>query len=187
MQSLIPQAYWIGLLILASICTPDARANSILYTYTYTGNVFSSAVGVYDTNDYVHGYFTLTSPLGSNFPYSQITPLTFSYFDGHVTVDSSNYNSLPGYIWYYVSTDDNGNVQAWRFQLLSQDGTILTFNTPGGNRRDGGYLGLDLNNNGENSGNPGVWVVSATVVPEPSTFFPLSLALLAIAFKALRR
>ena len=57
-------------------------------TYTYTGNDFQSATSPYATNEFVSGFFTLTSPLGDDLVLASETPASFSCIAGVQTFSS---------------------------------------------------------------------------------------------------
>lgn len=169
------------------------------YTYTYTGNDFTSvsnapnelSYGIvpYTTSDRISGSITFSAPLGANYSGNpSATILSYTFTDG---VGPANVVG-PGPHLLGVSTfatDSSGDIVSWDFSAIDflSGGTVTkgiqTENEPG-NVFDSGNIDQESGIVGEGSvtGDPGVWVV--TIVPEPSAsllFF--SFGALVLAFK----
>lgn len=79
-------------------------------TYTYTGaplEVFDDWSG----GNRITGWMTLESPLAANLYRVNVTPISFSFSAGLLTVDNSNANLLGGE--FRFSTDAAGRITDW--------------------------------------------------------------------------
>ncbi len=96
-----------GLLLLYAGCS---GASAI---YQYTGSHYTNAQAPYNTSMFIEATVELPSLLAPNLYLVFVTPVSFSVFDGVITVDSSNTNSLN----FTVSTDSSGNIIDWAFYV----------------------------------------------------------------------
>src|SRR5437016_12365885 len=100
-------------LFIALLVMPVAmRADT--YTYTYTGNNFTTVTAPYTTGDSITGSFTLSAPLGPNYN-NEVTPISQEFSDGLVTFDS-----LADIFIFEIETDSSGNIDMW---IISEDET----------------------------------------------------------------
>ena len=101
------------------------------YTYSYTGNGFTSVsvVGTpiigraYTSSDFVSAKLTLATALGANFPAGDISArpgLTLELTDGQADVTVSNSGSFLGIAC--VSTGADGNIAAWYLRIQNPNG-----------------------------------------------------------------
>jgi hypothetical protein len=173
-------AQGIGVLLLAALCAPGAKATVI---YTYTGNDFTTVIGSYTTADFVSGSFTVSSQLAANLSLAPITPLTFNFTDGTQVLNNSTSVSQT----FDVSTDSTGDITSWDLALVILAGGdyIYTINNSGTIEDVGqqNFSNPDLYTFGSNSNNAGTWIAT----PEPSTVSLTSMALLALATRSLNR
>src|SRR4029453_11853479 len=59
-------------------------------TYQYTGNHFTEVSGPYTTSMFVTVMVTFAAPLGGTLPpFTDVTPIAFTFFDGVQTLSSS--------------------------------------------------------------------------------------------------
>ena len=166
------------------------------YTYTYTGNAFTSvsnapdelSYGIvpYTTSDRITGSITFSAPLGDNYsgnPSATILSYTFTDGVGPANVVGPGPHLLGASTF---ATDSSGNIVSWNFSAIDflSGGTVTkgiqTENEPG-NVLDSGNIDLVSGIVGEGSGtsDPGVWVETITPAPEPSV------SLLFVSFGAL--
>jgi hypothetical protein len=146
--------------------------------YTYTGKNFTTVFGFYTTSDsFISGSFDLATPLGNNLPETVISPISFSFTDGHQTLT----NTTPGVVIgsFSVATDSSGKPSNWDiFINPSAIGgcgggnifpAIVTCNLPPNIVVDSGTGPVPLDA-GFNLLNPGVWSVTTPLpVPGPIT------------------
>ncbi len=164
-----------GLLGIALLYSVPVQADT---TYTYTGNAFDeqgSSLLPCPPVCNISGWITVGSPLAASLALESITPSSFSFTDGQVTLDNSNVNLANNYE-IYAGTDATGNINNWAITLSAPvpagSATILyTFNTTvltpqGSGQQDGVVLYPNMGQNEVqgNSQNPGSW----TITPEPS-------------------
>jgi hypothetical protein len=148
-------------------------------TYTYTGKDFTITDGFYTTNDSVHGYFTVVSPLAPDFS-GRVYPISISFSDGVQTLTGANplLDST-----FSISTDGSGNIDGWTiwvgnpFALADYIQTTTT-----GDLADLAQVGGAVNYVG------GTWASSAetAATPEPGSCLLIATGALAVA-GALRR
>ena len=200
----VPKVTSLVRLTLGFIALGSLPALAQTYTYTYTGNNFTSVANAanetsygilpYTTSDQITGSMTLSAPLGDNYEGSpSATLVSFLFIDG-VGPQNIGGNSFefPYVMDSTFGTDSSGNIVSWNFQVTAfippSDATltktIQTENEPG-NVIDSGNLDYEGTIVGEGSvtSDPGVWVETITPAPEPSVG-PLfvSLAALVLAF-----
>lgn len=174
-------------------------------TYTYTGNAFTSVLNAqgstepYTTSDFISGSIVTLNPLPPNLSLVNISPpspkvsyqiLSFSFFDGVNTWDSTNSGINPA----IVSTDSQGAIIVW-FLIIKGASPPFPFNNfsflitcsgnnldpecgaPGTNGAGGGdqvsiLTGPSLFNStfvgGSVFGAPGTWGAKCPMVVHPS-------------------
>ena len=172
---------------------------------TERGGPFHKRGAVHESVD---GFFTLATALAPNLNGVDITPLSFSFFDGIDTISNTNATSS----FFAVSTDGSGQVDLWNVGLDESSMTsslgyyIATTDTAGHNgfevdvgeyfncgdgTTSGGGSGCAFfgtgfyTSQGETRNDPGAWVESALTVPEPGTIALLGTAVACLG--ALRR
>jgi hypothetical protein len=142
-------------------------------TYTYTGNDFTNVHSPYTTADSVTGSFTVASPLADGLSNVSISPISFSFSDGHQTITNTTPGLTGGFISF--STDANGDITQWDINLLvsafpdiietelipSETIDLVQMRTPIAFVED----------------DPGTWT-SAPTVPEPESLVLLGTGLL---------
>ncbi|HLK17580.1 MAG TPA: hypothetical protein VKT81_01455 [Bryobacteraceae bacterium] len=164
------RAFLAGLLLVTGL--QSARAE----TYTYTGNDFQSASSPYTMNDFVSGFFTVTTALADNLSLQSITPATYSFTDGVQTFTSA---APPPNVTFKVATDGSGNIDAWDIALQSGVNIVSTATS-----EDFGTSGGGL---GDNFFDAGTWQASTgggggSTVPEPgyAAFIAIGLGTIAV-------
>ncbi|BCS35876.1 hypothetical protein TBR22_A51110 [Luteitalea sp. TBR-22] len=178
--------------------------------YTYTGPLFTSISGLgvapdpYTTADRVTGSFTMAAALGPNLgPWTPVTPLSFSFFDGVNTLTDLNTVSSS----FKVTTDATGRLVGWSIEMSSPSQVLKvgrTIDTSYGLDENSVFQSLDRGadsgcviRNGTcpvylqvafTNGTERTWDVEDTtpVVPEPTSMLLLGGAALA-GFVARRR
>lgn len=164
-------------------------------TYSFTGQPYSSATGLYTTAMNITGSFTTAAPLPPNMAGTQIGPggsnlvTSWSFFDGVSTFNNSNSMLLYGGASYFtVATDAAGNISSFVIGFMSPQGphtvgqpinaifvspsTQATTAQPCG-RINGSGVCDAINANGANYAEVaagGAWATRATpAVPVPAT------------------
>lgn len=164
-----------GLLGIALLYSVPVLADT---TYLYTGNAFDeqgSSLLPCPPVCNISGSITVASPLGTNLALESITPSSFSFTDGQVTLDNSNVDFANNYE-IYAGTDATADINKWAIMLSAPvpagSATILyTFNTTvstpqGSGQQDGAVLYPSMGPDQVQGTyqNPGSW----TITPEPS-------------------
>jgi hypothetical protein len=190
-SALIRIALVCALVILASAL--PASANT---TYTYTGQPFVGFSGTDSCSGGVgqcsiSGSFTVAAPLGDNFAFSEIAPLSFSFTDGVTTITQLTDSNI---IFFEVGTNASGNINQWQIQVLTDNDLqeLLTYSSD--------IFGFPIDMSGLESSSPpfpfiataetgvlGSWGPNGGNVPEPSAFILLGSGLLGVLGTSLRR
>jgi hypothetical protein len=158
-----------ALLVVASPAAADTE-------YTYTGNQFTFLLGTTCPPECsVSGFFTLPSPIGDNVTGAFVTPTTFSFTDGLMTITQAN---ATGFSFDHISTNSSGVIVGWNMEWTTASYKMFSGTNPPG-CTGCSVIDVTFNNaitiEGAVPNNPGSWTTTTTsVVPEPS-----SLALLA--------
>ena len=84
---------------LTALVIVPARANVI---YSYTGNHFTFATSPYSTSDHVSIVLEFTTVLAPSLPLGAVSPVAFSFFDGHQTITSAVFGALFLIAWIVV-------------------------------------------------------------------------------------
>lgn len=166
-------------LTLVVVVFTATAVQAVPMTYVYTGHRFTNVTGDYTRRDRVTGSVTLSSPLEPNMILTDVTPLAFSFSDGHQT------RTLPtteDFVFAFA-TGRTGAITEWIVGMLVVDASIGTFNVGSGDHfasdiaSFGGQPGA--NQVGYIDNKPGRWRV-ARVPDAGATFGLLSLSLTAL-------
>jgi hypothetical protein len=172
----------LAIVYLGALALP-ARADTV---YTYTGNPFTTFVGGLSCPPECHitGEFTVVQPLAANLGNVSVSPSSFSFTDGNVTLTdaSTGYTQAP--LFLFFSTDATGAITSWDVFLLtstyhiqtdndSSGGTLFQYDVSGFGVGSGANIAIE-------SGNPGSWSISSTTVPEPSSLLLVGTGLLCL-------
>jgi hypothetical protein len=101
-----------------------ASVQAVPTTYRYTGNRFTDVIAsLYTTSDFVTVMMTLAGPLGANMPpFTDVTPIAFTFFDGVQTLSSSNPDI--DLDTFQVGTNAAGQITSW--QILVTSGPVTS-------------------------------------------------------------
>jgi hypothetical protein len=161
----------ISIIALACLFLSATGARADTFTYTYTGNDFTTFSGPYTGSDKVTGTVVLSAPLPANLPpTTDETALlvSYSFSDGVQTL--TNLNSAADV--FSFETSATGAIDSWFILFFSTPSAtqINTSKAPSFNTFDFGGPNPLVTPFGENFGSAGVWSgpVEGTV-PEPGT------------------
>ena len=172
----------IGALVGLAMMGMAGTASAVVFDYSYTGNPYTSAIGLYDNSMSVSVDFALDLPSASLLPFvdhtSDITSYVFS--DGVQVYDESD---TPLFLDFIFSTDNSGIPINWEL-IVSLAGPELLIRTSNSSSViDQGVF--DGTNFAASTSNPGTWTVTAA--PEPSTLALFATGLALLAFLGWRR
>jgi hypothetical protein len=106
-------------LALGFIALGSISGQAQTWTYTYTGNDFTSASGSYATSDQVTGFLTFSAPLGDSYTGSpSATLLSFHFSDGVGPQNISGGPGAPALDALTLGTDSSGAIVSWNVELL---------------------------------------------------------------------
>jgi hypothetical protein len=162
-------------LFAAALClfSLAARADT-LYTYTYTGQDFTTVAGPYTTSESVTGELTFRAPLAANLQIQQEIPVSYSFSDGNQTLTQGN-SSL---VFDILSTDANGNISRYGYLAANNGGGgSIQFSSIKG---DTGMLFSGSSGTTSASGSFTSPNTQASVTPEPSSIVLLGTGLLGV-------
>jgi hypothetical protein len=184
-------------LVLSSLVSFSASADE--WTYTYTGQPFTSVNQPFQTTDKIDFQFTTTTPLGDNLVDSGVTSPILSW---SLSLGPLSYSSAtPDSVLYSInfSTDATGNIIGYQFTTQTNvvapgllpaeypptpyQEEVFSFNLPGlTGVADGIYIPSIYQDSyyAANSGTPGTWTVSSVPLPPAISFF--TSGLLALGF-----
>jgi hypothetical protein len=181
-----------GFVLTAALVGSGAVYGDVTYEYvgndfTYTGESGSAPPPpAYTTSDFVSVSMTLSAALGPNLVWDSIYPSQFSFSDGQQTITNVSATNTDFEVW----TNGSGQITNWiivanNFNLASHEDQIGTYNSSqtsspgdqgtqvlcgqGSSTTAGCYLGGAGfgETTGSNTGDPGIWSISA--VPEPTS------------------
>jgi len=139
-----------------------ASVRAVPITYQYTGNHFTDVSGPYTTSMFVTAMVTLAAPLAANMPpFTDVTPIAFTFFDGVQTLSSSNPDI--DLDTFQVGTNAAGQITSWQILVTSGPVTSNIFIITSGGPIDihphdtGGQPDLEGGAEGFNFFMPGVW------------------------------
>jgi hypothetical protein len=164
----IALAIALSILLPSSICLAQ-QAPAGTTAYIYGGNHFTDCFQFpmcwpYTTHDSVVVFFTVSTPLPPNMPWSFVKPTSYIIDDGVQRLTSGSSSG-----WFLMATDKTGNPLYWQVQVTARYwwgvARILTYNSPGsGPITDAGskegYTGTTYF--GKNTGDWGRWIVITT-------------------------
>jgi hypothetical protein len=139
--------------------------------YTYTGNQFNFLLGTACPPECnISGSFTLPSPIGDNVTGAFVTPTSFSFSDGLMTITQAN---ATGFSFDHISTNSSGVIVGWNMEWMTAGYKMFSSTSPPGCT---GCSVIDVTFNNAITieaaipNDPGRWTTTTTsVVPEPST------------------
>ncbi len=155
-----------------------ARADT--FTYTYTGNDFTSVTDPYTTSDKLMGTFELSAALPPNlvlFDDQSSLVLSFTMSDGVQTLTSAEAFSEH----FTFATDSAGTIVLWDVEVAINVGHAPSIQTVRFNNFSADVGALTDSLRASNFDTPGIWTVSATTpVPESGTLNMIFSGLLAL-------
>lgn len=161
---------WAIVATMLCLCT-DSFADTV---YTFTGSPFTDVFGpTYTTSDFIRGTLITKDPLpiGISFFNPPSLPGSFSFTDGHMTIDQDN---TTGSLFYFFVLPD-GQIENWVFVLNVAGGSMGECYAPGPNNLlskciPGTFdFTVDFDPySGGGSSNQGEWTVAQSV-PEPAS------------------
>jgi hypothetical protein len=163
----------ISLIALACLFLSATGAWADTFTYTYTGNDFTTVTGAYTMSDSVMGTIVLSAPLPSNLALTDESALlvSYSFSDGVQTL--TNLDSFP--FEFLFETSASGAITSWAVGIVNpclpvncNSPEIVTTSITSPPTSFDMVNTLNVLSAGSNSGDPGAWsgpVESA--VPEP--------------------
>jgi len=167
----------VGLLIGLGIVGFSAASATAAAVYTYTGNVYTTAVAPYTTKQKITGTLTFATALGANEHILNADPESFSFSDGVQTLDNANSDA----IGVDLTTNGRGNIINWYIlintetetqQIWTENDEVTTIDAATDN--------IDSDVEGANFDDAGTWVVTST--PEPATWAMVLLGFGGIGF-----
>ena len=178
--------------ILYITSTTQSLASTI---YEYTGNNYTTYPSPYTDQMSVTATIELAQPLGANLNFVNVSPISFSFYDGvnTLTDQSNNFFTI-----FRFTTDGSGNILEWNASIGTDFATqtagetrftIGTVNTPSlGQTYDQGYIETCTNTGNCGSGlqqavafttnSPGNWQI--TTGPLPAAFWLFGSGLLGL-------
>ena len=172
-----------GALVMGVVCAWAPGANATV-TYTYTGNHYTYASGVFNYSDRITGSVVFATVLRGNLVNQTVAPVTFSFSDGYDTITQA---TAVGVTFEDFTTSVSGAITQWAVILNDGYDGMQTLNNPVVSSAiyDASLVFL-YNWEGSNLNSPGTWSLPPSEpVPEPSTFAGLGSSLL--GFMVLRR
>ena len=174
--------------VMIMLCAGAASADT---TYDYTVQPFSTFGGITCPPECsMTGSFSVAQPLPPNLAFGAITPTTFSFTDGSVTITPLNYGH--GNSFFKFSTDASGAIAFWNVTLTEVwPPNLVTEYAPNPQPWGPSIISFDGVYTGGYAftSTAGTWTqVEPIATPEPGTALLLGAGLLfaAIRRKALR-
>jgi hypothetical protein len=161
----------------------QAHADVVLH---YTGNPFTVTAPPWDTSDFISGSLLVAKPLAANLSDANVTPLSFSFFDGVNTHTDQNAPDSQ----FLFSTDATGALTGWHIVIDTASGPgapeIQIFNSNGSVADEAFITFLGSATQFATVGNdPGIWVertVPKDLGPNVGVPEPASWALMILGF-----
>jgi hypothetical protein len=116
-----------AVLALAVVILSVTAVQAVPTTYVYIGNPFTIVHNApYTTNDFVTAMVKLASPLPANLPFTEVTPLAFTMFDGIQTITNLNTANT----FFQFATGPSGSITNWVISTSATGAVIQTRSTP---------------------------------------------------------
>lgn len=170
----------VSLIALACLLVSATGAWADGFTYTYTGNDFTSASAPYTTSDSVTASFVLSSPLPPNlYDFTSEAPLVISYTMSDGVQTFTNLNSE---FVFNLKTDSLGNITEWAIAAAQLGYSYNEIGTENGMPPEYGindstsFYGA----NAQILGDAGTWSPFINA-PEPGTLVMLGIGLFGLA------